>query len=202
MTENNSDQFNQIPSSQQNLPSSQQGFDNSGSPPTTYGDLRYAPDKPASVTVFGVLNCIFGGLGLICTPLALLGVFFSDKFPQMEMTNFDKTYSFISSIVGIGFAIWEILVGIALLRFLPGARRSAVIYAACAVILVVLSMGVNIYSLSTGQITPPESTRPGAEVGFYIGQSCGMFIPLIYPVLLLIFMKTAKVKEAFRLIGE
>jgi len=48
-------------------------------------------EKPTSVMVFGVLNCVFGGLGLICSPFSILGIkskngdsnrFFNTNFPR------------------------------------------------------------------------------------------------------------------------
>ena len=190
----------------ENIPSSQQGFEwntpssQQGLPSSQYFDKRDI--RPTSVTVFGVLNCVFGGLGLICTPCLILASLYYASQKAEVMTQFDKMYSIFSGIVSVFLSIWEIFVGAALLRFIARARRSAVTYATVAIVWVILSICVNIYYMSTGQLKPPASTMPGYDVGFYIGQSCGMFIPIIYPILLLVFMCTARVKEAFRLIGE
>jgi hypothetical protein len=57
---------------------------------------------------------------------------------------------------------------------------------------------LNILALSRGWITPPEGGMPG-YIGGTVGGMCG---GLIYPVLLLIFMQTARVKQAFQARGQ
>jgi hypothetical protein len=153
-------------------------------------------EKPTSVTVFGLLNIVFGGLGLICTSSLIIGLpFFADKLSQTEITVVDK----ISFIVGIGLSIWELTLGIGLLKLKRWARRGTVIYASCDIIWVLLGIGMSIFYLSTGRMNLSDNNMPGYNI--YIGQSCGMIIPLIYPILLLIFMQTNKVKEVFGAIG-
>jgi hypothetical protein len=153
--------------------------------------------KPTSVTVFGVLNCVFGGLFFVCVPVGVFFILMAGKIGETspEITTFD----YISLAIVFGLSVWEIITGIGLLKFVSWARRGTIIYAVCDIIWVLVNIIIHI-TTSTGQTPVPEGTtefQAGYQVGYHIGQSCGMIFTLIYPVLLLIFMQSRKVKEAF-----
>jgi hypothetical protein len=150
-------------------------------------------EKPTSVTVFGVLNCVFGGLGLLCTPFGLLvGAAAMQK--TMEATAAYKTWTLAGGIIGIGFSIWLLVLGIGLLMFKKWARSGSVVYACIMIVWSIIGVGVNIAAVWLHWITVPEAGLPG-YIGGTVGGMCG---GLIYPVLLLIFMQTSKVKQAFQ----
>jgi hypothetical protein len=153
-------------------------------------------NKPTSVTVFGVLNCVFGGLGLLCTPIsAVLGL--ASMYKTMGVTPAYTAWNIIAAVIGFGFSIWLITLGIGLLTMKRWARRGSVIYASAIIVWVFLGVGINIAAIFLGWITIPEQQMAG-----YIGGTCGGLCGgLIYPVLLLIFMLTPKVKDAFAAIG-
>jgi hypothetical protein len=153
-------------------------------------------EKPTSVTVFGVLNCVFGGMGLLCTPFSIFGMVAAGK--TMEMAPSYKIFLLVSSFIGIGFSIWLLALGVGLLTFKNWARRGSVIYAWITIVWGITAFGLNILALSCGWITPPEGGMPG-YIGGTVGGMCG---GLIYPVLLLIFMQTARVKQAFQARGQ
>lgn len=159
---------------------------------------QYPPAKPTSITVFGVLNCVFGGLGILCTPFSILGLFIGDLIPMSEMNPIDiepgyKIFLLVASVLGIGFAAWLLSLGIGLLKFKSWARRGSVIYAWIAIIWGIAGVGINMAALSQGWMSSPEGQLPAM-----VGGMCGSFVGLIYPVLLLVFMMTDKVKRAFR----
>jgi hypothetical protein len=158
-------------------------------------------EKPTSVTVFGILNCVFGGLALLCTPFSILGLFVGDILPtgqpQMEMAPAYKGVLLVSSILGIGFAAWLLALGIGLLKMKRWARRGSVIYSCIAIAWAIAGVALNIIAMTMQWITIPEQGLPGF-IGGICGGLCG---GLIYPILLLIFMQSAKVKRAFAVIG-
>lgn len=160
------------------------------------GDLRYAAGKPTSVTVFGVLNIVFGGMGLLCTPFsAVVGL--ASMYKTMETTPAYMAWNIFAACIGFGLSIWLLILGIGLLMMKRWARRGSVVYSIANIIWAILAVGINIAALSLGWLTVPESQLPG-----FIGGTCGGLCGgLIYPVLLLIFMQTDKVKQAFAAIG-
>jgi hypothetical protein len=162
-------------------------------------------EKPTSVTVFGILNCVFGGLAIICTPFSILGLFISDLLPVTQQNRFEieggyKVFLVISSIAGICFAAWLLALGIGLLKLKSWARRGSVIYACIAIVWSIASIILSVLATYLGWVAPPEGGEP-AVIGGMIGGICGGIVGMIYPLLLLIFMKTNKVKQAFGVVG-
>jgi hypothetical protein len=168
-------------------------------PPQVPSSQRYegqAIDKPTSVTVFGVLNCVFGGLGLLCTPFtAVIGL--ASMYKTMGVTAAYTAWNIFAACVGFGLSIWLLTLGIGLLMMKRWARRGSVVYSIANIIWAFVVVGINIVALSLGWVTMPESQMAG-----FIGGTCGGLCGgMIYPVLLLIFMQTTKVKQAFSAIG-
>lgn len=148
--------------------------------------------KPTSVTVFGVLNCVFGGLGLICTPFGLL-VGVASMQETMEATNAYRIWIIAGGIVGVGFSIWLLVLGIGLLMMKGWARRGCLAYAWIMIVWNIVGVVINIAALSLDWVSMPEANQAG-----FIGGTAGGFCGgLIYPILLLVFMQTDKVKQAF-----
>jgi hypothetical protein len=175
------------------------------SPPTTPFEGRQGQepvilppvviDKPTSVTVFGVLNCVFGGLGILCTPISIVGIMMPN--PQMEIAPPYKIFLLVSSVAGICFAGWLLSLGIGLLKFKGWARRGSVIYACIAIVWCIFGLILSVVAMSQGWMTAPEGAAKAGIIGGMVGGICGGILGMIYPVLLLIFMLTSKVKEAF-----
>lgn len=153
-------------------------------------------EKPTSVTVFGVLNIVFGGLGLICTPFtAVIGL--ASMYKTMGTTPAYMAWSIFAACIGFGLSIWLLTLGIGLLMMKRWSRRGSVIYSIANILWAFVAVGINIAALSLGWITMPEQQLPGF-IGGICGGLCG---GMIYPILLLIFMQTTKIKEAFSAIG-
>jgi len=160
-------------------------------------------EKPTSVTVFGVLNCVFGGIGLVCTPFSMIGILMPMPGQSMEFAPAYKIFLLISSVVGICFSGWLLALGIGLLKFKGWARRGSVIYACVAIVWGIFGIILSIAAISLGWMGAPEGMaepQKAGMIGGMVGGICGGALGLIYPVLLLIFMRTAKVKDAFRII--
>jgi hypothetical protein len=158
-------------------------------------------EKPTSITVFGVLNCVFGGLGILCTPISIVGIMMPN--PSMEIAPPYKIFLLVSSVAGICFSAWLLSLGIGLLKFKGWARRGSIIYACIAIVWGIVGLIIVLLAMSMGWMGAPEGMaepQRAGMIGGMVGGICGGIIGLLYPVLLLIFMLSAKVKEAFRIV--
>jgi hypothetical protein len=154
-------------------------------------------EKPTSIIVFGVLNCVLGGLALVCTPFSL-AISLATLHKTMAATNKYIILNAAGGVIGIGFSIWLLITGIGLLMMKRWARKGAVIYAVTNMIWSVITVGLNIAAVALHWLIIPQDGLP-SFVGGICGGLCGGFL---YPVLLLIFMLTPKVKNAFAVLGR
>jgi hypothetical protein len=138
-------------------------------------------ERPTSVTVFGILNIVFGLLGLICAPMV-------DHKPTSTK---EMVWNLIAAGISIGFAIWILVLGYGLLKLKPWARRGLIGYACVYIVYMVVISGTDIIAI-LHRLGQPDNEIQTLIVTISVG-----LIGLIYPILLLIFMQTAKVKQAF-----
>jgi hypothetical protein len=152
--------------------------------------LEFHPDmRPTSVTVLGILNIVFGGLGILCTPVGLVAIFIVPN--AMNTTAVSKTWLLISSIVGIFCSFLLLIVGIGLLKLKRWARIWTLGYGWFAIAWGIVGIVVNIALAASGELgNTPEM------IGGAIGGFCGGIIGLAYPILLIIFMSKPNVKAA------
>lgn len=152
--------------------------------------------KPTSVTVFGVLNIVFGFYFLVRIVHSwyriTAGVF---KNPEKIITWSGIPFLLLG-VVGVGLAIWLIVLGAGLLKMKRWARRGSVIYAWIQVVFMVITLSSMFISLAIDWLKPPRSGFIALDINNALA-----LIHWIYMVLLLIFMKAAKVKQAFAAIG-
>ena len=143
-------------------------------------------EKPMAVTVFGVLNIAVGcyfmvRMVLSCSKIIAWVVKEPEKITESEILGL------LLFVIGFGLVIWLIVLGIGLLTMKRWARRGSVLYAWIQVIFIVITLGAMIISLVFGQ-----PAYPSIDINNGLA-----LIHWIYMVLLLIFMQTAKVKQAF-----
>ncbi len=152
--------------------------------------LEYHPDmRPTSVKVFGILNIVFGGLGLLCAPAGLIA---SIAIPNaMNTTPVAKAWLLIGSFVGFFCSFLLLIVGIGLLNLKKWARIWTLGYAWFAIVWGIVGMVVNLALTISGELgNTPEA------IGGAIGGFCGGIIGLVYPILLIIYMLKPHVKSA------
>jgi hypothetical protein len=148
-------------------------------------------EKPMAVWVFGLGNIVIGCYFLVRMSYGWSRII-ADTFKNFEKVTWAGGIStLLTFVLGAGLEIWLIVLGIGLLTMKRWARRGSVLYGWIQVVLIVIGLGATVITLS--RMTLPE--------GFWktfltIGDAI-MLVHWIYMVLLLIFMKTAKVKRAF-----
>jgi hypothetical protein len=153
------------------------------------GSTYIAGQRPASVTVFGVLNIIFGCLGLICIPLSLLGNFTEDR--SMNPTEIVKMWLLCTSLLRLLCSFILIILGTGLLNLKRWARKCSVYYGSFILIWNVIATVINLLFVSSGQYNCEAEFLPFA----YLGMCFALVIGSIYPILLLIFMQRQIAKD-------
>ncbi|MBL7214085.1 MAG: DUF4339 domain-containing protein [Phycisphaerae bacterium] len=154
-----------------------------------------APQRPKSVTVLGILNIVFGGLTLLCAPFGIISLLMPQPNSPFQMTEMMKLFSLVGYGIGFVFAIVLLASGIGLLNLKKWARQAAYLYgwfAICWGILGTIANGI-MFSSSLSNVSPEAMP---VVVGGIIGGMCGGLIGLIYPVVLIIFLRKPHVIQA------
>ena len=162
--------------------------------------------RPASVTVFGVLNFVFAALGVIglMASFALLGLPASSNNPVIHFIHESTRYAiWLKLCIALGMLSCALLLaaGFGLLSLKPWARRLSIAYAIYAIVFCLGGMLINLIFMVQPMIGPAGQQRAFATVwavGGPISGTIGGFFWLIYPLLLLAFMLRPKVAAAFR----
>ena len=163
--------------------------------------------KPASIKVFGILNIVFGAMG-ICGILMTGAMFYAiPQNPNMPNPALDlmKTNSVYQGIIicslslGFIFTIICILSGVGLLKYRKSGRTLALWYGWYAIIAAVIGTIVNVVFVF-GPMMEQANQRGGPEaagaIGGMIGGMVGGLAGLIYPIILLVFMNKQKLIDA------
>jgi len=158
-----------------------------GGPPLAAQSLH--PARPNSVTVFGILNIVFGTLGLMCMPVGLIAILAVPNAMNTAATV--KAWLLVSGVVGLACTIFLIVVGIGLLYLKAWARTGSLVYGWFAIIWGIIGTVVNFGLIPSGGYGISRDALTGTIHGII-----GGLIGLIYPVLLVIFMQRPNVRQA------
>jgi hypothetical protein len=146
---------------------------------------------PVSVKVFAVLNMVFGGVGLLCSPFSFIGIpatmrILGDSGLVRGWLLFSAAWSVIGAVILLAS-------GIGLWRLKAWARKLAVYYSCLAILLGLVGMVV-VVSAFAGNASAGGPERIGGMVGGVVGG----FFGLAYNVLLIIFLSRRPAREAFQ----
>ncbi len=165
-------------------------------------------NRPASATVFGILNIIFGAIGILGL-VYWAAMFFAAKpdpnNPVMGIVAGNPMLALwtkASFVLGGVASVVLLLSGIGLLQLQPWARTASIIYAVYSIVMAVVGLVVSYFFLFGPLMELAQHSRGPVEAaaafGGAIGAIGGPFLSVIYPILLLIFMKRPNVVAAFR----
>ena len=173
-------------------------------------DPAAAPVKPKSMTVFGILNIIFGALGL-CGTAATIPMFLVDastaaaeENPMLQIMHDSPAYHgfmLVSVVLGLVACIALILAGIGLLQGKAWGRSISIIYAWYAIVAAVVGIIFNWFYLiqplieQAQQQSGSSPEEIGAMVGGAVGGLAGGCFGALYPIILLIFMHRPAIKQ-------
>ena len=165
-------------------------------PPTGQGASNRIPQhlktRPGVATTFGILNCIWGGLGLIGPPLTLLQVFADPQGLYRLLGDDFKMWTIFS--VGLGFfvSIWLLCTGIGLLNLKSWGRTGTIFYAVYSLVMSCVSSLVVLMTAS--EISQAPAAVQGGFIGGFIG---ALLFSVLYSILLLVFMNSPKMRESY-----
>jgi hypothetical protein len=158
--------------------------------------------RPTSVTVFGILNIIFAALGIFGT-IASIVLFLAPPDPNNPMIKImyeNPAYAIWFKVeipLGILSGAALLAAGIGLLCLKSWARTLSMAYAIYAILFGILGMVANFIFLYRPMAEKLQGPAAAGATGAMIGGSIGGCLSLIYPILLLIFMRRPTVTAAF-----
>ena len=165
--------------------------------PNPYTVVHDAP-KPASIKVFGILNIVFGAMGLICGGagvlffvLATQSSEFAYELNRAMSAQYAEGYiTFLqfSSCFGGIMSLILIVCGVGLLRERNWGRTGSLGYAAFQILFTLASTAV-----SMSMMKNDETFIFSAG-----GAMCGVLFALIYPICIMIFLIRPNVVEALK----
>lgn len=150
--------------------------------------------RPTVVTVFAVLNIVFGGLGLLCSPIGIAGMLIEQ--PGMPVYS-GATLVFAMFSTGLGMIMSGVLLaaGIGLLNQKRWARQTSYFYGWFAIVWGIISIVITLVAMIS---EAPAVNGEAATAGIIgaISGACGGLIGLIYPIFLVIYMRKTTIIEA------
>jgi hypothetical protein len=170
-----------------------------------FGGRNETMQRPQAITVFGILNIVFGGSGLLCSPFAIAMTMFMPSQPnnpafQLIHNNVAfRMWMIVSAVVGMVAAAVLVAAGIGLLKMKPWARKVSIVYGIYTIVTCVVGMIVN-WVFMFGPMLGEARDKGGPEaigaIGGMVGGMMGMCFGLAYPILLIIFMTRPKIRAA------
>ena len=146
-------------------------------------------ESPASIRVFGLLNIVWGLLGLLTLPFSFFQLpMVATRYGYRPFTRDWLVFSCAISLIGSAVLIVS---GLGLRKLKSWARALAVYYSIFACAVTVIGLGIVINGISTNTLLP-ESERSGAIAAKVFGAGLG----LAYYVLLIVFLRRKQVKDA------
>jgi hypothetical protein len=156
--------------------------------------------RPTSVKVFGILNLVFAGLGVIGLLFTYSMYFGGMKLgpnPAIDIARSQPAYmSFLEITLVVGLLAAGVLAatGMGLLAMKAWARKLVMAFAVFRIIMNIVE-GVVTYIY----VLEPMMHRLGAGGAGIFGGVFGGILGCVYPILLLVFMTRGNVVDAFRL---
>jgi hypothetical protein len=162
--------------------------------------------RPASVTIFGILNVLFAAFGVVglIASFALFSVPEDPNSPVVKLLHQNASYTVwlkFCILLGLLSCVVLLAAGVGLLGLKPWARTLSMGYAIFAVVFAMMAMGINLFVMIQPlfeQVPPQQERAVAGAIGGPLSGTVGGCLGLIYPLVLLAFMLRPKVASAFR----
>ena len=156
-------------------------------------------ERPAVITVFGVLNIVFGGLGVLGTIVALVGLIVVGVGSGLP-DGLLESQSVLVAVLGFAGEVVLLASGVGLLMMRPWGRRLSIVYGICMVAVTAVHAALAIGKVQSATSMWLPYIYGGIATGVAtVGMILGFGFGLAYPLLLLIVMTRKGVAEAFTL---
>ena len=161
-----------------------------------------AVERPTSVTVIAILGIVFGALGLICTPFAILPYVtdFGGPNPVVEMvkeTTWMLVWMIFSIVLGLLFSIILLAGSIGALRLKPWARLTLIGYSIASLFMTVISVVVSLMMFMPLFRDSDNPAMAAAATGGMIGAGCQICFSFVLQGAVLYVLTRPEVKRAF-----
>jgi hypothetical protein len=167
---------------------------------------QQAMQRPASVTVFGILNIVFAGLGIfgLLSSLVVMALPAQQNNPALQLMRDSPVlhaWSLVAIPLGLLSVVALLVSGIGLLNFQSWARKLAIAYGFYAIVLGIIGQVISFLFLYRPLLELAQRLRGPEAAGVMGGLIGGIFggcLGFVYPVLLIIFMMRPQVVAACR----
>ncbi|MBN2497910.1 MAG: hypothetical protein JXR96_25170 [Deltaproteobacteria bacterium] len=162
--------------------------------------------RPTSVTVFAVLNIVFGSLGLLGFLFNLLAQSAVGDLTEVISSHpflgpWQTVTTVLSGVVSAGL----LTIGIGMLSLRPWARTGCIVYGVYGILSSLVAIVVTFVVLKPmlTSMAPELGSGMGSGVGSMVVTTAvasaviGGLLGMLYPALLWYFMTRPKVKKAF-----
>jgi len=174
-------------------------------PQEPYGSAPVTGKPPVSITVFGVLNLVFGVLGICGSIAGGFGIVVEKMDlpnqppnPLAEVMNQHPFYSGFQIVgLGLGFLVTILLIvaGISLLKRRRLGRTLSNFYGTYGIVMSLISIFMFAVFFRQDLMPITQNGMPIGAITFWASIGGGL-VGMIYPILLLIFINRDKVKQA------
>lgn len=161
--------------------------------------------KPTSITVFGILNIIFGALGICGLSVAVVGLFApmaaGMELPEDNPMNSPayRVFTIVTIPLGLVATIVLVAAGVGLLNDKDWGRKFSIGYAIYAIVSGLIGTVLNVVLIMVPMMQQMGGgEQMAAAVGGMVGGTIGGCIGLIYPALLWYFMTRPHVVNYLR----
>ena len=174
---------------------------------TGQGQALLPGQRPAVATVFGILNLVFGIIG-VCSSVVVVGGFTfvfnvldAKTRAQMQLDQSMQQFSdpafyglfVMQMVLGTILSVVIIISGIGLLKFKNWGRKLSNFYAVAYLILLVVGVAINVIftvipAINEANLPGASPDKIGGAVGGAVGGVFSVCFGVIYPICLLVFL--------------
>ena len=162
------------------------------------------PSRPTSLTVIAILAWVFGGIGILYSPIGILSLYMPQPGGNPMVKVFEavpwlKTYTIVATLCGVLASSALVVGGVGLWKLRRWGWTLCNGYGVYGLVAAVVGMAVNVlYMIPALQANIPTDTPQGqgAMIGGIVGGVCGSLFGLILPIAILIVINRGAAARA------